>query len=106
MFQGSSCISSCVTHTDPRYDCGVEVDNDVVSGLPDRVSGIGGSGGGDNIFYSVSFGKYGAKCRENKVFLETNTKKLSDGKAPNPIRVAIESKNQGGFQQKCNQITK
>ena len=38
---------------------------------------------------------------ENKQSLLKQTqKKLSDGKAPNPINVVIESKNQGGFQTK------
>ena len=32
--------------------------------------------------------------------LKQTQKKLSDGKAHNPIKVAIESKNQGGFQTK------
>ena len=32
--------------------------------------------------------------------LKQTQNKLSDGKAPNPIKVAIESKNQGGFQTK------
>ena len=32
--------------------------------------------------------------------LKLTQKKLADGKAPNPIKVAVESKNQGGFQTK------
>ena len=32
--------------------------------------------------------------------LNQTQKKLTDGRAPNPIKVAVESKNQGGFQTK------
>ena len=63
--------------------------------------GIGGGGGGDTVLHSPVLKNMEQRVMEKKQSLLKQTqKKLSDGKAINPIKVVIESKNQGGFQTK------
>ena len=57
---------------------------------------------GDNVLYTllVLENMEQLVVEKKQSLLKKTQKKLSDGKAHNPIKVAIESKNQGGFQTK------
>ena len=63
--------------------------------------GLAEAVGGDTILYLLVLENRKQRVMEKKQSLLKQTqKKLSDGTAINPINVAIESKNQGGFQTK------
>jgi uncharacterized OsmC-like protein len=65
------------------------------------VLGLAEAVGGDTILYMLVLENRKQRVMEKKQSLLKQTqKKLSDGTAINPINVAIESKNQGGFQTK------